>query len=59
MKAMLTAAKAAKTEIACLTTEQKNAALNAMADALVSNEADILSANALDLARIRNSRNME
>ena len=49
MKAMLTAAKAAKTEIACLTTEQKNAALNAMADALVADEAEILSANALDL----------
>ena len=49
MKAMLTAAKAAKTEIATLTTEQKNAALNAMADALTANEADILAANALDL----------
>ena len=49
MKTMLTAAKAAKTEISCLTTEQKNAALCAMADALVSSEADILAANALDL----------
>ena len=49
MKKMLEAAKAAKTEIACLTTEQKNAALFAMADALVANEADILAANALDL----------
>ena len=49
MKAMLTAAKAAKTEIATLTTEQKNTALYAMADALVSNETDILAANALDL----------
>ena len=49
MKAMLTAAKAAKTEISCLTTGQKNDALNAMADALVANEADILAANALDL----------
>ena len=49
MKTMLTAAKAAKTEIACLTTEQKNAALCAMADALLANEADILAANALDL----------
>ena len=49
MKAMLTAAKAAKTEISCLTTEQKNAALCAMADALLANEADILAANALDL----------
>ena len=43
------AAKAAKTEIARLTSEQKNAALNAMADALLEYEADILAANALDL----------
>ena len=49
MKTMLEAAKAAKTEIARLTTDQKNAALNAMADALIANEADILAANALDL----------
>ena len=49
MKAMLEAAKAAKFEIARLSSEQKNAALNAMADALLENEADILAANALDL----------
>ena len=49
MKTMLEAAKAAKTEITRLTTEQKNAALNAMADALIANEAEILAANALDL----------
>ena len=49
MKTMLEAAKAAKTEITRLTTEQKNAALNAMADALLTCEADILAANALDL----------
>jgi len=49
MKTMLTAAKAAKTEIACMTTEQKNAALCAMADALLANESDILAANTLDL----------
>ena len=53
MKTMLEAAKAAKTEIARLTTEQKNAALNAMADALIANEADILAANALDLDTAR------
>ena len=46
---MLEKARAAKTEIARLTTDQKNAALNAMADALIENEADILAANALDL----------
>ena len=49
MKTMLTAAKAAKTEIATLTTGQKNAALHAMADALIANEAEILAANTLDL----------
>ncbi len=49
MKAMLEAAKAAKFEIARLTSEQKNAALLAMADALIENEPDILAANALDL----------
>ena len=49
MKNMLSAAKAAKLEIARLTTEQKNAALEAMAAALLENEAAILAANALDL----------
>ena len=49
MKTMLEAAKAAKTEITRLTPEQKNAALFAMADALIENEAAILEANALDL----------
>ena len=49
MLTMLTAAKAAKTEVSQLTTAQKNAALNAMADALLENEAEILAANALDL----------
>ena len=53
MKTMLEAAKAAKTEITRLTTEQKNAALNAMADALISHEAEILAANALDLEAAR------
>ena len=49
MKEMLTAAKAAKFEICKLTTEEKNAALNAMADALLANEAEILAANELDM----------
>ena len=49
MKTMLEAAKAAKTEITRLTPEQKNAALFAMADALIENEAAILAANAQDL----------
>ena len=46
---MLKAAKAAKREIVKLTTEQKNAALEAMAQALVAHEAEILAANALDM----------
>ena len=49
MKTMLEAAKAAKIEIARLTTEQKNAALNAMADALIAEQETILAANAADL----------
>ena len=53
MKTMLEAAKAAKAEINGLTTQQKNAALNAMADALLSQEAEILAANALDLEAAR------
>ena len=50
MNQMLAAAKAAKPEVSRLTTQQKNAALEAMASALVENEAAILAANALDLA---------
>ena len=53
MKMMLENAKAAKTEIARLTSEQKNDALNAMADALIAEEAAILAANALDLEAAR------
>ena len=53
MKTMLENAKAARTEIARLTSEQKNAALNAMADALIEQEAQILAANALDLEAAR------
>ena len=49
MKTMLENARAAKPEIARLTSGQKNAALNAMADALQAHQDDILAANALDL----------
>lgn len=55
MKEMLIAAKAAKSQISCLTTEQKNAALNAMADALLAHEASILDANAQDLQAAKGS----
>ena len=50
---MLKAAKAAKREIVKLTTEQKNAALEAMADALLAQEAEILAANTLDMEAAR------
>ena len=49
MQNMLQQAKNAKFEIAALTTQQKNAALWAMANALVSHQEAILNANALDL----------
>lgn len=49
MTEMLKAAKAAKSQICQLTTAQKNAALAAMADALIANKAAILQANALDM----------
>ena len=49
MEKMLSAAKAAKFEVCKLTTQEKNAALLAMADALVAGEAEILAANALDM----------
>ena len=49
MKELLSAAKAAKLEVSRLTTAQKNGALEAMASALIANEAAILAANALDL----------
>ena len=50
MKTMLTAAKAARKQINALATDQKNAALNAMADALIANQDAILAANTEDLA---------
>ena len=49
MKTMLENAKAAKAQVAKLTTQEKNQALLAMADALLSHQEDILSANAADL----------
>ena len=49
MEQMLKSAKAAKNEVANLTTEQKNKALISMADALVAEEKNILSANEIDV----------
>ena len=49
MKTMLENAKAAKAQVSRLTSDQKNAALEAMAQALLDNEEAILAANAQDL----------
>ena len=49
MKTMLQAAKAAKFSVTALTTDQKNAALEAMAQALLDNQEAILAANAADI----------
>lgn len=49
MQCLLTAAKAAKFSVSQLTTEEKNAALSAMANALENAKAEILEANRQDL----------
>ena len=49
MQTMLEQARATKPCIARLTTQEKNAALQAMADALIAHQSDILAANSLDL----------
>ena len=49
MKELLRSAKAAKLEVANLTTSQKNAALEAMAASLLTHQEQILQANAEDL----------
>ena len=53
MKNMLMAAKAAKIEVSNLTTDQKNAALEAMANSLVASTEEILAANVLDLEKAK------
>ena len=50
MNDMLQAAKAAKTNVSLLSSEQKNIALHAMADALIDAQDYILSANVQDIA---------
>ena len=50
---MLRQAKAAKAAVSLLTTEQKNAALEAMAASLLANEAAILAANGKDLKQAK------
>ena len=53
MITLLQNAKAAKASVSLLTTQQKNTALEAMADALLHHESAILEANAEDLARAK------
>ena len=53
MKTTLEQAKAAKAQVAALTTQEKNAALLAMADALLAHQESILQANAQDLEAAR------
>ncbi|MBE6958591.1 MAG: glutamate-5-semialdehyde dehydrogenase [Ruminococcaceae bacterium] len=55
MMEMLKNAKAVKADISRLTEQQKNAALQAMADALVASSDAILAANALDLEAAKDS----
>lgn len=55
MTELLKNAKAAKAEVSALTTEQKNNALNAMADALLANQDKILAANEEDIHRASSS----
>ncbi len=52
---LLKSAKAAKTEVSLLTTEQKNNALLAMADALLAHKEQILAANEMDMAQASSS----
>ena len=53
MKELLEQAKGAKAEVAALTTRQKNAALEAMAQGLLEDQGAILAANELDLEAAR------
>ncbi len=52
---LLMAAKAAKMEVSQLSAEEKNNALNAMADALLDHKESILAANKLDMAQASTS----
>ena len=55
MTEMLLAAKAAKTEVSQLSTEQKNSALHAMADALIAQQDKILAANDSDMEKAKDT----
>jgi len=55
MKTMLENAKAAKAQVCSLTTQQKNEALFAMAQALLDRQEEILAANRLDMEAARDT----
>jgi len=55
MKQMLERAKAAKAQVCQLSAEKKNAALFAMTDELIENQANILEANAIDMEKAAGS----
>ena len=55
MKQMLERAKVARAQVGCLTTEMKNAALNAMADTLIADSEKILAANAVDMEKAKST----
>ena len=52
---MLIAAKAAKTEVSCLSTKQKNLALTEMAHAILAHKEEILSANHDDIEKAKDA----
>ena len=52
VQSLLKQAKAVARSMACLSSQQKNQALQAMADALVAKTSDILAANERDLESI-------
>ena len=52
---MLSAAKAAKSQVACLNAQQKNAALQEMAKALLAHQQQILDANQADIEKAQST----
>ena len=52
---MLIAAKAAKSEVSCLSTKQKNHALQEMAQALLAHSKEILAANRMDIEKAKDT----
>ena len=59
VQGLLKQAKAVARPMACLSSQQKNQALQAMADALVAQTSDILEANERDLQLIPNDEGQQ